>query len=333
MNIEYVAQYGTSGYANAAKGNILYLESQGHNIRFSPMMFDDSQIDKEWDVDKKVCSKINNDIKIDVQIIHTIPNLWNLIKEKTKKDYYYKKIGYCTWETNKLPKKWVDYINNMDEVWVPSTFNKNTFLESGVNININVFPHVFFDQSIPDKKNVNLKDCFDRTIPNDKITFYCIGECVERKGITELISVYKKLFKKYKNIQLVLKLHHTNYSEKNVVFIKNKFDENDNIYPILKNVNNNELLSIHGLGDCYVSLHKGEGFGLPLYDAFNYDKKIVATKFGGPMDYLNDNCQLVDFKLDKVNLNDEFYDSEQKWAYPNLDDAYNKIENIIKGYN
>lgn len=314
MNIEYVAQYGTSGYANAAKGNMIYLESQGHNICFSPLVFDDSQIDKEWEVDKKVCSRINNNIKIDIQVIHTIPNLWNLIREKTKKEYYFKKIGYCTWETTKLPRKWVDYINMMDEVWVPSTFNMNTFIESGVNINVNVFPHLFFDQLIPSKIDINLKDCFNRTIPNDKFTFYCIGEYVERKGIKELISVFKKLCHKYKDIQLILKLHHKDYSEKNVNFVKNYFNEDDNIYPILKNINNKDLLNVHGLGDCYVSLHKGEGFGLPLYDAFNYNKKIVATKFGGPMDYLNDTHQLVDFKLDIVNLNDEFYDSEQKWG-------------------
>ena len=34
MNIEYVGQYGTSGYAVAAKGNILYLSEQGHNVSF-----------------------------------------------------------------------------------------------------------------------------------------------------------------------------------------------------------------------------------------------------------------------------------------------------------
>ena len=39
-------------------------------------------------------------------------------------------IGYCTWETNKLPTKWVEHINLVPEVWVPSLFNKNCFINS-----------------------------------------------------------------------------------------------------------------------------------------------------------------------------------------------------------
>lgn len=332
MNIEYVAQYGTSGYAVAAKGNILYLESQGHNVCFSPLMFDNSQIDKEWDVDKKVCSKIGNEINIDTQIIHTIPSLWDHLKNKRKKNYYYKKIGYCAWENTRLPKMWNEYINRMDEVWVPSNFNKKVFIESGVNININIFPHIFFDQTLPDKKQIHIKDCFDRVIPNDKFTLYCIGEYIERKGIKDLIKVYRKLSSKYKNIQLILKLYYNDYSDVNIKHLESQFSNNETIYPIIKNIDNQTLLKIHGLGDCYVSLHKGEGFGLCLYDAVNYNKKIAATAFGGPLDYLNESHKLIDFKLNNASNTELLYNKDQQWAYPNLDDAYNKIENIINDH-
>lgn len=333
MNVEYVAQYGTSGYAVAAKGNILYLESQGHTIVFSPLMFDDSQIDKNWEVDKKVCSLIDKkNIKYDVQIIHTIPNLYKLILDKIKKDYYLKKIGYCTWETDKLPNKWVDDLNQMDEIWVPSTYNKQTFLNSGVNINITVFPHVFLEQNLFLKDKIELLDVYNRNIPNDKFTFYCIAEYSERKGIDDLIKVFNKINKKYKDVQLLLKLHHKNYSKDNIDYLLKKFKCYPNIYIILKNINNDKLLKIHSLGDCYVSLHKGEGFGLCLYDAVNYKKKIIATNYGGPTDYLTKEHQLVNYKINSVNISDDWHTHEQQWAYPDLDDAYVKMENIINNY-
>lgn len=330
MNIEYVGQYGTSGYAVAAKGNILYLDSQNHNITFSPLMFDDSQIDKDWYVDKKVCSLINRKIEnYDVQIVHTIPNLYELILQKIKKNYYTKKIGYCTWETDKLPIKWVDDLNQMDEIWVPSTYNKQTFLESGVKTNINIFPHIFLEQNLFSKKEVNLTDVFNRNIPNYKFTFYCIADYSERKGIDDLVKVFININKKYKDVQLVLKIHYKNYSTDNINLLLDKFKCSPNIYIILKNINNEELLKIHSLGDCYVSLHKGEGFGLCLYDAVNYKKKIISTNYGGPTDYLTEEHQLVSYKIDKINILDLWYTKDQQWAYPNLEDAYNKMENII----
>lgn len=332
MNIEYIAQYGTSGYAISAKGNILYLESQGHNVTFAPLMFDDSQIDKNWNVDKKVCSLINKkNTKYDVQIIHTIPSLYKLISNSAKKDYYLKKISYCTWETDKLPSTWVIELNKMDEVWVPSTYNKTTFIESGVK-NVTVFPHIFLEQSLFPKNEIRLMDVYSRNIPNNKFTFYCIAEYSERKGIDDLIKVFNKINKIYKDVQLVLKLHYKNYSRENINYLVNKFKCPPNIYIITNNVNNEELLKIHSLGDCYVSLHKGEGFGLCLYDAVNYKKKIIATNYGGPTDYLTNEHNLVNYKLDKVNVSDSLYTNDQKWAYPDLNDAYNKMKNIITNY-
>lgn len=333
VNIEYIAQYGTSGYATSAKGNILYLESVGHNLTFVPLVFDDSKIDKNWEVDKKVCSLIDKqNITYDVQIIHTIPNLYKLILEKIKINYYLKKIGYCTWETDRLPDNWVIELNKMDEIWVPSTYNKTTFEESGIKRNITVFPHIFLEQSLFPKSEVKLMDVFSRNIPTDRFTFYCIAEYSERKGIDDLVKVFNKINKKYKDTQLILKLHRENYSNENINYLIKKFKCIPNIYIILNNINNEELLKIHSLGDCYVSLHKGEGFGLCLYDAVNYKKKIIATNYGGPTDYLTNEHSLVNYKIDKVNISDSFYTNNQKWAYPDLNDAYDKMENIINNF-
>lgn len=315
MNIEYIAQYGTSGYATAAKGNMLYLLNQGNQICFSPLMFDDSTIDKQWSVDQQVCSRMAPLQKYDVQIIHTLPNLWSMIKPKVKKDYYVKQIGYCTWESSLVPANWIDQINLCDELWVPSKFNQTSFARSGVTIPIQVFPHIFFDQQLPQRNTIELQDFRGRTIPNDVFTFYCIAEYTDRKGIDDLLDCYRRFHNKYKMNQLVLKLHHKNYSDQNIAYVENAIKPyGDSVYLISKNVSNKELLEIHSLGDCYVSLHKGEGFGLSLYDAVNYGKKIIATNYGGPVDYLTDGHQKIPYHM------------AGEWAYPDLGKAAESME-------
>lgn len=315
MNIEYIAQYGTSGYATAAKGNILYLSNHGHNVCFAPLKFDDSNIDQNCDVDKLVCGKMKPLNSYDTQIYHTLPNLWPLIKSKVKKDYYTKQIGYCTWETKKLPVGWAAEINKMDELWVPSTFNQTSFVDCGVNIPIQVFPHIFFDQKLQTRSDVVLHDYRNRIIPNDVYTFYCVAELVDRKGVIDLLETYTHFNNKYSRCQLLLKLHHKNYSIENIKLVQDTISKyGDTVYLISKNVTNQELLDIHSLGDCYISLHRGEGFGLSLYDAVNYGKKIIATNYGGPVDYLNETHHTIPYVI------------SGDWAYPDLGKVAESME-------
>ena len=63
-----------------------------------------------------------------------------------------------------------------------------------------------------------------------------------------------------------------------------------------------------------------------INDAFNYGKKVIATGYGGQVDFLgNDHIGLVKYKIDKVSGMDSFstnYSSDQEWAYPDLNHAY-----------
>ena len=50
--------------------------------------------------------------------------------------------------------------------------------------------------------------------------------------------------------------------------------------------------------DCYVSLHRAEGFGYTLAEAMWLGKPVIATGYSGNLDYMNpDNSYLVDHRL------------------------------------
>ena len=335
--IKYIGQSGTCGYASAAKGYLADYVLRNESVTWSPLYFDNSKNDKQHYVDALAESVINKFYsKYDRLIIHSTPDLWEETIQKNKD--IDEIIGYCTWETNKLSKSWVDYINLVPEVWVPSNFNKETFINSGVKSKIKVVPHIWHSQKLLKKDNVRIYDYCRNQIPSNKFTFYCIGELNFRKGIEDLVKVFNNVNKKYKDTQLLLKLHYKDYSEQNKKYciskIQNLTDQlGDSVFLIFDNLTNQEVVAIHSFCDCYVSLNKAEGFGLTIFDAFNYNKKVITTGYGGQVDFLGSDYKgLVDYKIDKVQEMESFnsaYSNDQEWAYPDLDHAY---ELMIKIY-
>lgn len=328
--IKYIGQSGTSGYASAAKGYLADYVLRNIPITWMPLYFDNSKNDKHYYVDALAESVIEKPyFKYDKLIIHSTPDLWEntILQHKHIKNV----IGYCTWETSKLPTSWVNHINTIPEVWVPSIFNKHSFIDSGVKSNITVVPHIWHPQILLNKSNIKIRDYCGVEVPSNKFTYYSIGELNFRKGIEDLVRVFDKFNNVYTDTQLVLKLHYRDYSLQNIQYCISKLQSLTNkisksIFLIFENLTNQEVLALHSFGDCYVSLNKGEGFGLTIFDAFNYGKKVIATGYGGQVDFLGaDYNGLVKYKIDKVSGMDSFstnYSSDQEWAYPDLDHAY-----------
>lgn len=330
-NILYLAQSGTSGYATASKGYICDYYLKNNNVRWKPLYFDNSKNDSSYYVDVIAEScKLNKYDYYDLFILHSTPDIWKREMNIHKKLNIKKTVGYCTWETSKLPTDWVTVINKLEEVWVPSYFNKDSFINSGVYSKIKVVPHIWHKQELFNKSDITIHDYFGNQIPKGKYTFYSIGELNHRKGIEDLVSVFNKLANTRQDVQLILKLHYKQYNNLNyykcIKQIKNITDKlGTSIYLILDNLSNRELLMLHSFGDCYVSLNKGEGFGLTIFDAMNFDKDIITTKYGGPLDYIRNRRQLVPCEIKNVTGMDSFskqYTEDQEWAYPDLECAY-----------
>ncbi len=348
MGVIYVGQYGTSGYAAAAKGYICDFIMKGIPVNWVPLKFDDSILsdDNFYNIiAKSVINKTLTDLT--TIILHCTADLWPAYKKENHGKFHRKTvIGYTVWETNKLPDKWPQYINeNVNEVWCPSKYNYNTFKESGVTIPIRVVPHIFLKQELPAKAHILLQTTSGENITLDPniFTFYNISELNERKNVTGLLHAYCKAFTNKDHVRLILKVHYKDYTSDNVQFCIQKIKQILQEYPnhakvilLSKNLIESELLALHALGNCYVSLTRSEAFGLTIHDAFHYGKKIIVPGCGGQVDYLGPNYNgLISYNMIDVHNMDTFshgYYTEgvQQWAEPNIDHA---VEIMRKTYN
>lgn len=348
-NIFYIGQYGTSGYASAAKGYIYRYISSGYNITWEPLYFDESTLSDDCPYNIIAKSAIGRKLSFyNLKIFHSTPDLWKDFNTKLNK--VIKKssmgagntIGYTVWETNILPPIYVDNINSeVEEVWCPSKYNEEVFKNSGVTIPIRVVPHVATKKQLINRDLIGICDSDGNLIKNnDDFTFYTIGEFNGRKGIDDLLHCFCQTFSSTDKVRLLIKTHYKGYLPKNKKFCIDKINEilknypnPPRIYYFIDNMCENDILALHSLGDCYISLTKSEGFGLTIFDAFNYGKKIITTGYSGQLDYLGDKHEgLVKYKLDYVSNMKEFstnYSEDTIWAYPDLDQAKELMTNIV----
>jgi glycosyltransferase involved in cell wall biosynthesis len=74
--------------------------------------------------------------------------------------------------------------------------------------------------------------------------------------------------------------------------------------------------------DCYVSLHRAEGLGLTLADAMALGKPVIATRYSGNLDFMDDsNSFLVPFTYAAVPPGTPAYPTGAPWAAPDVAEA------------
>jgi glycosyltransferase involved in cell wall biosynthesis len=92
-----------------------------------------------------------------------------------------------------------------------------------------------------------------------------------------------------------------------------------------------ELMSLMNACDCYVSLHRGEGLGLGMMEAKSMGLPVVATGYGGNVDFMQGepDCYLVNYTI--VRANDDYYPYRfvTKWAEPDYHHAFTIMQKVM----
>jgi glycosyltransferase involved in cell wall biosynthesis len=74
--------------------------------------------------------------------------------------------------------------------------------------------------------------------------------------------------------------------------------------------------------DCFVSLHRAEGFGLCLAEAMLMGKPTIATNYSGNLAFMNSgNSFLVDYELTQLAADNPIYRARNHWADPSIEQA------------
>jgi glycosyltransferase involved in cell wall biosynthesis len=103
-----------------------------------------------------------------------------------------------------------------------------------------------------------------------------------------------------------------------------------NVFVIDRLLSRDELTSLIDAADCFVSLHRSEGFGLGPAEAMSLGKPAIITNWSGNTDYMTaDNSIAIDYKLVKLGRDYGPYKAHQHWAEPDLAQAAHWMKRVV----
>jgi glycosyltransferase involved in cell wall biosynthesis len=283
-------------------------------------------------------------------LIHIGPDtLQNFIIEKTKsyfKGHY--NIVYWNWELSEFPELYYHLFNYVDEVWVPSNFILNSispvspvpvvrmpYCVGGgplfyVNKNkpVSRTGHITPESTLnpaltPASKTMSSIRENLGLFDDDYIYLFIFDfeSYAERKNPAGLINAFKQAFDIKDRAFLIIKCSHTEMHKNDFEKIK-KLSEKSRIKIIDSVLTAGEMSSITDAADCYVSLHRSEGFGLTIAELMAKGKPVIATGYSGNMDFMTAyNSYPVKYNMIEINKDCGCYKKGNVWAEPDISDA------------
>ncbi len=323
LSVRYTgAALDQSGYGEAVRHDIGALLSAGIEVsteipRFSYEVTDFGKIGD--------LAREREGIRLDakIKIIHVTPNIFGKYIEPDK--YH---IGRVFWETDKLPPDFAEPLRHVDEIWTGSEYCKQAIINSGVTKPIYIIPEA-----------IDTSENMDELVPfvsgqEESYKFYSIFEWTERKNPGALLQAYWSEFQNNENVSLTIKTFVDNFHPKkrdeilsDIRMLKKqmKLENYPPVYVYIKLLDRNQMYRFHKSFDCFVSAHRGEGWGIPQMEAMLVGNPIISTNCGGIHEYLtnNDNAKLVPYKsipLAGNNRNQQWYLPDQNWADVDLEE-------------
>ena len=230
-------------------------------------------------------------------------------------------IAVPLWELSIFPSEWLENFVGIQEVWAESEFVRAA-LQAKLNIPVYYFPPAV-SLSCFEKRN---RDYFN--LPVDKFLFHFnfdFSSYSTRKNPYAVISAYRRAFLHQScEVPTALVIKVRGYDPDNQQFeqLKNYICDESDIIIIHQQLSHGDTLALMECCDCYVSLHRSEGFGLTLAEAMLLNKPVISTNFSSTRDFLNPTTGFpIAYQLVPLQAGDYPFFENQYWADPDIDHA------------
>ena len=236
------------------------------------------------------------------------------------------RIGYWYWELDTIPAAWDEHVRDVDEIWTATRFVADAF-RSRFDVPVHTILPGLQLPALPALGRAHFG------VPEGKFLFlftFHMTSIMERKNPLGLIRAFQTAFGRDRSVGLIIK---TSFGASHPAMMAQLQDAtaSSSITIIDSVYTQAEVLGLMQCCDCYVSLHRSEGYGLTMAEAMLLGKPVIATAYSGNLDFMSpETSLLVDYKL--VTLDRPFgpYEVGTRWAEPSVRHAAECMRRVVE---
>lgn len=329
----YAPFFDLSGYGCASRLYLLALYEAGYRFNAVPIKFD-RETNRRF-LDKRVIElaeslQDSDSYRDSILLNHVTPHAG------CPPGQFEKRILYSVWETDKIPREFIRFIEPYDKVLTASEFSKNAFLNVMPDLNISVVPHVIEQ---PEGK-LHIPDEIRTLIESKELVFFWNGEFHIGKGYDRIISAFSRAFSDDEDVLLIFKTYNLasiHYEQEFYrILSEHKTGKAKNVLPIFGNIDIQFMRGLYDICDVFVNTSHREAWSLTTSEAIAQDKLVVAPDKGGHTEFLNcQNSVLFPSFFDDVDKNLEFSRriyAGQKWIDFSTDLLVDALKDVRVNY-
>ena len=263
---------------------------------------------------------IRDDCPFRVNLFHINADQMSVVHASLGQKFFdgHYNIGYWHWELPEFPDRWLPGFAFLNEIWVPSQFVMDTVSRKSP-IPVVRMPHAI-------RFAVDEMICREQMgLPADAflfLTMYDMASSQARKNPQAVIETFCKAFPHPGKIALVIKVMNTEIFPAEFADLQVQLAAVPGILLINKTLARQAVYNLEARCDCFVSLHRSEGFGLGLAECMYLGKPVIGTHWSGNVDFMNHkNSCPVDYRLVPIEQDSGPYKRGQIWAEADVEQA------------
>lgn len=233
-------------------------------------------------------------------------------------------VGAWAWELDEFPP-YNEAFDVVDEVWAGSEFARDAIAQRTSKPVYAVPPPVTVapvDSAIS-RRSLGLPGGYLFLFAFDYLSV------PKRKNPLGLVDAFCAAFAPGEGPTLVLKTINGDKLPDARATLRAAAAERPDILLIEHYLSASERTALMGHADCYVSLHRSEGFGLTMAEAMGLGKPVIATGYSGNLTFMDEgNSYLVPFRRVRVGPDAAPYAADAHWAEPDLDAAASLMRQV-----
>jgi glycosyltransferase involved in cell wall biosynthesis len=238
-------------------------------------------------------------------------------------------IGYWPWELHLWPLNWEHCFNLVDEIWASSRhIERSTSFVEKVPVTYMPMALLNHEKSMHKKQT---RQVFNLPETGTLFVFSFDGNSyIKRKNPIGIVKAFKSAFPSGKEeAYLVIKCMRPAENNPEWAEILDAASRDKRLIILNMTLTKTEVMNLYSCCDCFVSLHRAEGFGRGIAEALTLGLDVIATGYGGNVDFcLAAGAKLVPYELISTNDGDYVEAKNNYWAEPDLQSAANAMREV-----